>query len=39
VAFSWMPTRPGDYRLTISAQASGGTTTQTTIPLTAGLEP
>jgi hypothetical protein len=39
VAFSWTPTRPGDYRLTVSAQASGGATTQTTIPLTAGLKP
>jgi excisionase family DNA binding protein len=36
VAFAWRPTEPGDYRLTVSAQASGGTKTQTTIPLTAG---
>jgi hypothetical protein len=39
VAFAWTPTRPGDYRLMVSARASGWTTTQTTIPLTAGLEP
>ncbi len=39
VAFAWTPTEPGDYRLTVSAQSSGGTTTQTTIPLTAGVEP
>jgi hypothetical protein len=39
VAFAWMPARAGDYRLTVSAQASGGTTTQTTIPLTAGEAP
>ena len=30
---------PGRYRLTVSAQSSGGTTTQTTIPLTAGVGP
>jgi excisionase family DNA binding protein len=39
VAFAWTPTRPGSYRLTVSARSSAGTTTQTTIPLTAGLEP
>jgi len=39
VAFAWTPARAGDYRLTVSAQASGGTTTQTTIPLTAGEAP
>jgi hypothetical protein len=39
VAFAWTPTQPGSYRLTVSARSSGGTTTQTTIPLTAGLEP
>ena len=39
VAFAWTPTRPGSYRLTVSAQSSGGAMTQTTIPLTAGVEP
>jgi hypothetical protein len=39
VAFAWTPTQPGSYRLTVSARSSGGTMTQTTIPLTAGLEP
>ena len=39
VAFAWTPTRPGGYRLTISARSSGGTMAQTTIPLTAGREP
>jgi hypothetical protein len=39
VAFGWTPTEPGDYRLTVSARAGGGTTTQTTIPLTAELRP
>ena len=39
MALAWTPARAGDYRLTVSAQASGGTTTQTTIPLTAGEAP
>ena len=39
VAFAWTPTRPGSYRLTIGARSSGGTLTQTTIALTAGLAP
>jgi len=39
VAFDWAPPRPGSYRLTVSARSSGGTTTQTTITLTAGEEP
>jgi hypothetical protein len=39
VAFAWRPTRPGSYRLTVSAESSSGTMTQTTIPLTAGVEP
>jgi hypothetical protein len=39
VAFAWAPTRPGAYRLTVSARSSGGTTTQTTTPLTAGVKP
>jgi hypothetical protein len=39
VAFAWTPTRPGSYRLTVSARSSGGTLTQTTIALTAGLAP
>jgi len=38
VSFAWTPTEPGNYRLTISAQASDGTTTQTTVPLNAGVE-
>jgi hypothetical protein len=33
--FRWTPARAGDYRLTISAQARGGTTAQTTMPLSA----
>ena len=37
VTFAWTPTEPGAYRLTLSAQASDGTVTQTTIPLTAGV--
>jgi uncharacterized membrane protein (UPF0182 family) len=39
VAFAWTPTQPGSYRLTVSARSNGGTVTETTIPLTAGLEP
>jgi uncharacterized membrane protein (UPF0182 family) len=39
VALAWKPTRPGSYRLTVIAQSSGGTTTRTTIPLTAAREP
>jgi hypothetical protein len=39
VAFAWTPTQPGSYRLTVSARSSGGTMTQATIPLTAGLKP
>jgi uncharacterized protein len=35
VAFAWMPTRPGRYRLTVSAQSRGGTMTQTATQLTA----
>ncbi|MET0510873.1 MAG: UPF0182 family protein [Thermoleophilaceae bacterium] len=35
VAFAWTPTRPGDYRLTVSAHSRGGTTTQTSTRLTA----
>ena len=34
VAFAWTPTRPGSYRLTVSARSSGGTMTQTAIQLT-----
>jgi excisionase family DNA binding protein len=39
VALAWTPTRPGSYRLTVIARSSGGTTTRTTIPLTAAREP
>jgi hypothetical protein len=39
VAFAWTPARPGNYRLTVSARSSSGMTTQTTIPLTAEVEP
>jgi uncharacterized protein len=35
VAFDWTPTRPGEYQLTVRAQASGGTTTQMATHLTA----
>jgi hypothetical protein len=35
VAFAWTPTRPGRYRLTISARSRGGTMTQTATQLTA----
>jgi len=38
VAFRWTPTRAGDYRLTISAQTSGGRTAQTTMPLSAAAK-
>jgi uncharacterized protein len=37
VAFAWTPTRPGRYRLIVSAQSSGGTITQTATQLTAEL--
>ena len=39
VAFAWTPTRPGNYRLTVSAHSRGGTTTQTSTRLTAKLAP
>ncbi|MCW2985946.1 MAG: hypothetical protein JWR63_3516, partial [Conexibacter sp.] len=39
VAFAWTPARPGRYRLTVSARSRTGTTTQTTIPLTARRAP
>jgi uncharacterized membrane protein (UPF0182 family) len=35
VAFAWTPTRPGPYRLTVTAQARGGAMTQTATQLTA----
>ena len=39
VAFAWTPTRPGRYRLTVSAQSRGGTVTQTATQLTAERAP
>jgi hypothetical protein len=39
VAFAWTPGQAGDYRLTVRARSSDGTTTQTAIALSAGLEP
>ncbi len=35
VAFAWTPTRPGRYRLTVSAQSRDGTMAQATTQLTA----
>ena len=35
VAFAWTPTRPGRYRLIVSAHSRGGTMTQTVMQLTA----
>jgi uncharacterized membrane protein (UPF0182 family) len=35
VAFAWTPTRPGRYRLIVSAHSRGGTMTQTATQLTA----
>jgi hypothetical protein len=34
VAFAWTPTRPGRYRITVSARSRGATTTQTATQLT-----
>jgi uncharacterized membrane protein (UPF0182 family) len=37
MSFDWSPARPGSYRLTVSARARRGATTQTAIPLKAEL--
>jgi hypothetical protein len=38
VVFKWTPGRAGEYRLTITAQTSGGRTAQTTVPLSAAAK-